>query len=199
MHIQGWFPLGVTGLISLLPKGLSRVFSSTTSHQFFSTQLSLWLGIHHFSCVQLFVTTWTVAHQPPLEPLPGFSRQEYWSGLSSPPPGYLPDPRIELESPALQADSLATEPLGNPWDPWEPIKTNSKWREKTDSLLPLHCAPPDRVILCALKHYSKNIKQFGVYLGFNHGDNYVKIYSLFPNNVVKNIRDCYTFSLGNMY
>ena len=41
---QHWFPLGFTGLISLLSKGLSRVFSNTTvqKHQFFSTQLSLW-------------------------------------------------------------------------------------------------------------------------------------------------------------
>ena len=44
MNIQGWFPLGWTGLISLLSKELSRVFSNTTvqKHQFFSTQLSLW-------------------------------------------------------------------------------------------------------------------------------------------------------------
>ena len=42
MNIQGWFPLGLTGLISLLSKGLSRVFSSTTvrKHQFFSFQPS---------------------------------------------------------------------------------------------------------------------------------------------------------------
>ena len=38
----------------------------------------------------LTVTLWTVAHQAPL--LEGFSRQEYWSGLPSPPPGDLPDP-----------------------------------------------------------------------------------------------------------
>ena len=38
--------------------------------------------------------------------LHGFSRQEYWSGLSSPSPGDLPHPGIELGSPALQADSL---------------------------------------------------------------------------------------------
>ena len=40
MNIQGWFPLGLTGLISLLSKGFSRVFSSTTvqKHQIFSTQ-----------------------------------------------------------------------------------------------------------------------------------------------------------------
>ena len=43
MNIQGWFPLGLTGLISLLFKGLSRVFSTTVwKHQFFSVQPSLW-------------------------------------------------------------------------------------------------------------------------------------------------------------
>ena len=44
MNIQGWFPLGWTGLISLQSEGLSRVFSNTTvwKHQFFSAQLSLW-------------------------------------------------------------------------------------------------------------------------------------------------------------
>ena len=41
-----------------------------------------------------------------------FSRQEYWSGLPFPSPGNLPDPGIELGSPALQADSLLTEPPG---------------------------------------------------------------------------------------
>ena len=48
VNIQGWFPLGLTGLISLLSKGLSRVFSSTTiqKHQFFSTQPSLWSNAH---------------------------------------------------------------------------------------------------------------------------------------------------------
>ena len=42
MNSQGWFPLGLTGSISLLSKGLSRVFSSITiqKHQFFSTQTS---------------------------------------------------------------------------------------------------------------------------------------------------------------
>ena len=44
MNIQGWFPLGLTGLISLQSKGLSRVFSNTTirKDQFFSAQPSLW-------------------------------------------------------------------------------------------------------------------------------------------------------------
>ena len=42
-----------------------------------------------------------------------FSRQGYWSGLLFPSPGDLPDPGIEPRSPALQADSLPYEPLGN--------------------------------------------------------------------------------------
>ena len=48
MTIQGWFPLVLTGLISQLSKGLSRVFSNTTvqKHQFFSTQPSLWPNSH---------------------------------------------------------------------------------------------------------------------------------------------------------
>ena len=48
MNIQGWFPLGWTGLISLQSKGLSRVFSKTTvqKHQFFSSQPSLWSNSH---------------------------------------------------------------------------------------------------------------------------------------------------------
>ena len=48
MNIQGWFLLGLTGLISLQSKGLSRVFSNTTiqKHQLFNTQPSLWSNFH---------------------------------------------------------------------------------------------------------------------------------------------------------
>ena len=48
MKIQGWFPLGLTGLISLQSEGLSGVFPSTTiqKHQFFSAQPSLWSSSH---------------------------------------------------------------------------------------------------------------------------------------------------------
>ena len=48
MSIQNWFPLGLTGWISLQSKGLSRVFSNTTvqKHQFFGTQTSLWSSSH---------------------------------------------------------------------------------------------------------------------------------------------------------
>ena len=53
MNIQDWFPLGWTGWISLLTKGLSRVFSSTTiqNHQFFSAQPSLWFSCHIHICL----------------------------------------------------------------------------------------------------------------------------------------------------
>ena len=48
MYIQDWFPLGLTGLISLQSKGLSRVFPSTTiwKNQFFGTQAFLWFNSH---------------------------------------------------------------------------------------------------------------------------------------------------------
>ena len=55
MNIQDWLPLGLTDLIPLLSKGLSRVFSSTTiqKHQFFGTQPSLWSNSH--------ICTWLLA------------------------------------------------------------------------------------------------------------------------------------------
>ena len=53
---------------------------------------------------------WLWAHQTPLSM--GFSRQEYWSRLSCPPPGDIPSPGIELRSLTLQADSLPSEPSG---------------------------------------------------------------------------------------
>ena len=48
MNVQDWFPLGLTGWISLPSKGFSRVFSNTTiwKHQFFHVQLSLWSNSH---------------------------------------------------------------------------------------------------------------------------------------------------------
>ena len=54
-------------------------------------------------------------HQAPLSM--GFSRHEYWSSLPFPSPGDLPDPGIELGPPALQPDSLPTEPSGKPLSP----------------------------------------------------------------------------------
>ena len=67
------------------------------------------------SCVWLFATPWTVAHQAPLSM--EFPRQEYWSGLPFPSLGDLPDPGIEPMSLSLlhwQEDSLPQAPPGKP-------------------------------------------------------------------------------------
>jgi len=67
--------------------------------------------VKSLSRVRLFATPWTVAYQAPQSM--EFSRQEYWSGLPFPSPGYLPDPGIKPGSPTLQADALPSEPPGN--------------------------------------------------------------------------------------
>ena len=64
------------------------------------------------TCVQLFATPWTVAHQAPLSMQ--FSRQEYWSGLPFPSERNLPDPGIEPRPPALAGEFFNTEPQGSP-------------------------------------------------------------------------------------
>ena len=71
------------------------------------------MGVSH-SAVPDSATPWTTACQDPLSV--EFSRQEYCNGLPFPSPGDLPDPGIELQSPALQADSLLSEPLGKTTD-----------------------------------------------------------------------------------
>ena len=95
-----------------------------------SRRLSEWMGagvtqirrtglvcvwvLNRFSCIWLFATLWTLAHQAPLSM--GFSRQEYWNGLPWPPPGELPNPGIKPASPgtlALQVDSLPLSHLGS--------------------------------------------------------------------------------------
>ena len=68
-------------------------------------------GLVAKSCLTL-ATPWAIACQAPL--FMGFSRQEYWNGLSFPSPGDLSDPGIEPGYPALQADSLPTELQGKP-------------------------------------------------------------------------------------
>ena len=64
------------------------------------------------SCVRLFATPWTGAHQSPLSM--GFSRPEYWSWWPFPSPGDFPNPGIKPGSPALPADSLPSKPPGKP-------------------------------------------------------------------------------------
>ena len=59
-----------------------------------------------------FATSWTAAHQAPLSM--GFPRQEYWSGLSFPSPGNLPNPEIKSMFPELSGGFFTTEPAGKP-------------------------------------------------------------------------------------
>ena len=78
------------------------------------------------SHVRLSVTSWTLDHQDPLSK--GFFRQDYWTVLPFPSPGYLPDPDRDQtwiacivgsllpckQSPAVQTDSLPTGPPKKP-------------------------------------------------------------------------------------
>ena len=79
MTLQGWFASGLTGLIFLLSKGLSRAFPSTTilKYQFFGTQLSLWFNFAHKSLYSQsygfsssYVRMWELDHkeEPPYDP-----------------------------------------------------------------------------------------------------------------------------------
>ena len=94
----------------------SAFFTVQLSHPYMTTGKTIALTRRsYFSRVQLIVTLWTVACQAPLSM--GFSRQEYWSGLSCPPSGDLPDLGIKpasLLSPALAGGFLTTEPPGKP-------------------------------------------------------------------------------------
>ena len=64
------------------------------------------------SCVQFFVTLWTIARQAPLSM--GLSRQEYWSGLPFPPPGDLPNSGIKPVSVCLLHGQMGSLPLAPP-------------------------------------------------------------------------------------
>ena len=93
---------------------LDQQITNTCPHPHFLDSSSSTLKVkgkcESLSHVQLFVTPWTVARQAPLSMK--FPRQEYQSRLRS--PGDLPDPGIKPGSPALQVDSLLSEPPGKP-------------------------------------------------------------------------------------
>ena len=82
--------------------GKSSFFNTSSAFLFhlFSRKMtslkSFAYGLSCFSCVWLCKTLWTITSQAPLSM--GFSRQEYWSGLPCPPPGYLSSPGMELNS-----------------------------------------------------------------------------------------------------
>ena len=107
-----------------------------------------WFGkvkVKSLSQVRLFVTPWTVAYQA--SPSMGFSMQEYQNGLPFPAPGDLPDPGIKPRSPALQEDTLPSEPPGSPGFRRSPEIEN-------DNLLQYSCleSPMDRGVGWATVH-----------------------------------------------
>ena len=99
MHLFKKLEYNCFVLVSAVPLHESTIYTCTPS---------LPLGVHLCSVVSDFTTPGTVAYQAPLSM--GFFRKEYWSGLPFPSPGDLPDSGIKPGSPALQADSLPSEP-----------------------------------------------------------------------------------------
>ena len=122
------------------------------------------------SCVQLFETPWTVAYQPPLSM--GFFRQEYWSGLPFPSPGYLPNPGIEPESPALQAYS---EPPG------KPLKLKWSLKKFKKNQATIHIVKAQIIFLSKLLSYQKVRSDFSVTM-------YRKTWSTFLTNPISTLR-----------
>ena len=102
-NVRFWFLICFTKNRTLLVKFKSAILFKCVCECMYSS----------ISHVQLFVTSWAVAHQAPL-PME-FSRQEYWNGLPFPYAGDLPHSGIKPRSPALQADSLLSEPADDPY------------------------------------------------------------------------------------
>ena len=107
--------------------------------------------LSRLSPVWLFATIWTIAHQGPLSM--GFSRQEYWSGLSCPPPGDLPNPGIKPES--LMSLALAGGffffflPLLPPGKPNIWCSRNpGNCSQHPGNLTISHCYPQDPSVFC---------------------------------------------------
>ena len=127
--------------------------------------------LSHFSPIKLFSTLWTVSHQAPL--FMGFSRQDYWSGLTCPPPGDLSDPGVEpasLKSPALAGRFFTTStPREHPPPPRPPAHTGyfilfSESFSHFQMFLPSVYLPE---ILSLLPEYLSRILWVSVQMSFN--------------------------------
>ena len=82
--------------------------------------------VSYFSHVRLFVTPWTVACQSPLSM--GFSRQEYWSGLSCPPPGESSWPKDQTH---VSCVSCIAGRFFTHWATWEACFTTNLWQKSS--------------------------------------------------------------------
>ena len=94
-HCPSWLPPGNASSLSPKDQPNSPLLWFTLNLQsYFSLSFTVCASmLSRFSHVQFFATLRTVAHQAPLSM--GFSRQEHWSRLPCPPPGYLPNPGIK--------------------------------------------------------------------------------------------------------
>ena len=130
--------IGHYGVLSRVPCAIQLVL---TSYLFY-----IWSEVKSLSHVQLFATPWTVAYQA--SPSMGFSRQGYWSGFPFPSPGDLPDPAVELGSPALQADALPSEPPGKPL-----LYSSVYVSTPTSQFVPLPISPSNKFVLYTYDSY----------------------------------------------
>ena len=115
-HMKSWLHMKSCPFIrvcSNLPNGILNSLWESQLAEAFIRERNV-----SYSIVSDSATPRTVAHRAPLSM--GFSRQEYWSELLFSSPGDLPDPGIKTWSPALQADSLPSEPPRKPiaYDTW---------------------------------------------------------------------------------
>ena len=102
-------------------------------------------GVWSLSCVQLFMTPWTVARQAPLSM--GLPRQEYWSGLPFPSPGNLPDQGLNpylLQVSCIAGGFFTPEPSGKPyWCPYShsfPPNSSMSMRPQTSVFIMHLCS-----------------------------------------------------------
>ena len=136
-HLFLWFPFSLRSHPSYIYD------RSYPSQELQNSYLPKWVSDSHSVRVWLFVTPWTIACQDPLSL--EFSRQKYWSGLPFSSPGDLPNPGIKHGSPALQADSLSSEPPGNSLQchPWAFQNEYSVQFSLVTQLCPTLCNPMD--------------------------------------------------------
>ena len=99
------------------PTSSREVYQGLNTHKARTCYVRVY--VQPLSRVRLSVAPWTGACQAPLSM--GFPRQEYWSGLSCPPPGDLPDSRDQTHVSYIAGGFFTAEPPGKPLEPFKII------------------------------------------------------------------------------
>ena len=117
-RVDGWLLLGALTSLLVFSGGFPECPQPEHQPNLVIPSFLFWGSSKHaqqqcwsLSCIQLFVTPCTIAHQAPLSM--GFSRKEQWGGLPFPSPEDLPYPGIKPGSPALQTNYLLSELQGS--------------------------------------------------------------------------------------